>query len=177
MAIIKKLNGKSPKTGKDCYLSETAVLVGEVELGEECSVWYNAVLRGDVNSIHVGDRTNIQDGAVVHGTYRKAPVKIGNDVSIAHHATVHGCTIGDGVLIGMNATVMDHAEVGRGAVIAAGSVVTERAKVPSGTIWAGVPARQVKKSGAGTVNSPGRKTARNYLMYKSWYEKGEKKKK
>lgn len=171
MAIIKNLNGKSPKTGKECYLAETAVLVGDVELGDDCSVWYNAVLRGDVHHIRIGHRVNIQDGAVLHCTYRKAPLKIGNEVSIAHHATVHGCTIGDGVLIGMGATVMDHAVIGRGAVIAAGSVVTQGCRVPPGTVWAGVPAKQMKAEPESLVNSPGRKTARNYLMYKSWYEK------
>ena len=163
--------------GKNCYLAETAALIGDVELSDDCSIWYNAVLRADVHSIRVGHRANVQDGAVLHGTYRKAPVYVGNDVSIAHHATVHGCTIHDGALIGMGATVMDHAVVGRGAIVAAGSVVTEGTEIPPHTVWAGVPAKQIKTLDTSISKCPGRKTARNYLMYKSWYEnEGQKKK-
>ena len=144
MALIKPVRGIEPKIGKDCYLAENATIVGEVEMGDNCSVWFNAVVRGDVNFIKIGDNTNIQDGVVIHGTYQKAPTVIGKNVSIAHNAIVHGCTIEDNVLIGMGAIVMDHSIVKSGSIIAAGAVVLSGTVVESGCIYAGMPARIIK---------------------------------
>ncbi len=141
MALIKTLRDISPQFGKKCYLAETATVIGDVVMGDECSVWFNAVIRGDVNSIRIGDRVNIQDGAIVHCTYKTAPTTIGNSVSIGHQAMVHGCTLHDNVLIGMGAIVMDHVVVHSGSIIAAGAVVLENTVVESGWIWAGVPAK------------------------------------
>ena len=168
MAIIKKVRGYEPKFGKDCFLADTAVVVGEVTMGDNCTVWFNAVVRGDVNSIDIGDNTNIQDGAVIHGTYQKAKTVIGSNVSIAHNAVVHGCTIEDNVLIGMGAIVMDDSIVGSHAVIAAGAVVLPGTKVPPNTVFAGVPAKKVKDTGA-DMKAVILRTARNYPMYAAWF--------
>ena len=168
MAIIKKVRGYEPKFGKDCFLADTAVVVGEVTMGDNCTVWFNAVVRGDVNSIDIGDNTNIQDGAVIHGTYQKAKTVIGSNVSIAHNAVVHGCTIEDNVLIGMGAIVMDDSVVGSHAVIAAGAVVLPGTKVPPNTVFAGVPAKKVKDTGA-EMKAVILRTARNYPMYAAWF--------
>src|SRR5690606_4221575 len=145
MALIKSCRGFSPTFGKDCWLAENATIVGDVEMGDECSVWFNAVVRGDVNSIRMGNRVNVQDGAVIHCTYEKTKTIIGNHVSIGHNALVHGCTIEDNVLIGMGAIVMDHAHIGSGSVIAAGAVVLEHSVVPPGSVFAGVPSKKVKE--------------------------------
>lgn len=169
MGIIKKCKGVLPKLGKDCFIADTAVIVGDVEMGESCSIWWGAVVRGDVNSIRIGDRTNIQDGAIIHCTYQKAATKIGNDVSIGHQAIIHGCTIEDLSLVGMGAIVMDHAVVQTGAVVAAGAVVLENTIVESGFIYAGVPAKKVKKV-EGDLAEVFKRTAKNYMMYKDWIE-------
>ncbi|MBU1567689.1 MAG: gamma carbonic anhydrase family protein, partial [Proteobacteria bacterium] len=139
--IIKELNGHTPKFGKDCFFAENSVIVGDVEMGDQCSIWYNAVIRGDVHFIRLGNKVNIQDGAVVHCTYQKSPTTIGNNVSVGHNAIVHGCTIHDNVLVGMGAIVMDDCVVESNSIIAAGAVVTQGTRVETGTIYAGVPAR------------------------------------
>lgn len=170
MALIKKIGDKVPQLGEGCWTAENATLVGDVILGRDCTVWFNAVVRGDVHSIRVGDRTNIQDGAVIHCTYQKCPVVIGSDVSIAHNAIVHGCTIEDRVLVGMGAIVMDRARVEEGAVIAAGAVVLEGTVVEKNSIYAGIPAKKVKDTGE-EMQATIRRIASNYPKYASWYEK------
>ncbi len=169
MAIIRELRGFKPVIGEDCFLAETAVVVGQVELGARCTVWFNAVVRGDVHRISIGDYTNIQDGAVIHATYEKASTTIGNKVSIAHNAIVHGCIVEDEVLIGMGAIIMDDAVIGTGSVIAAGAVVLPGTKVSPGSVYAGVPARKVKETGA-EMREVIQRTARNYPMYAKWYQ-------
>ncbi len=169
MAFIIPVRGIEPVFGPNCCLAPNATVVGEVVMGGECSVWFNAVVRGDVNSITIGDRTNIQDGAVIHCTYQKFKTVIGNHVSIAHNAVVHGCTLEDEVLIGMGAIVMDGATVQKGAIIAAGAIVLQHTVVETGSIWAGNPAKFIKKV------SPEQKelflrTANNYVMYKEWFD-------
>ena len=145
MALIKSVRGYEPRMGKDCYLAETATLLGDVVMGDECSVWFNAVVRGDVNSIVMGNRVNIQDGAVIHCTYQKAATTIGNNVSIGHNALVHGCTVHDNVLIGMGSIVMDNCVIEGNSIIAAGAVLLEGTHVESGSVYAGVPAKKVKE--------------------------------
>ena len=145
MALVKTLNNKTPVTGKNCFLAETATLIGDVEVGENCSIWFNAVLRGDVHYVKVGNNTNIQDNVVVHATYKKSPANIGNNVTIAHGAIVHGCTLKDNVMIGMNAVILDEAVVESDSIIAAGSVVTKGTIVDSGSVYAGIPAKKIKK--------------------------------
>lgn len=174
MALLLPINGIAPAFGKDCFLAPNATITGEVVMGDECSVWFNAVIRGDVNSITIGNRVNIQDHAVVHCTYQKAKTVIGNDVSIGHAAIVHGCTLHDHVLIGMGAIVMDHAIIGEGAMIAAGAVVLENTIVEPGSIWAGVPAKKVKQMSPEHFRELNGRIARNYLMYSKWYENHEK---
>jgi gamma-carbonic anhydrase len=169
MAIVKSLRGKEPQFGKNCFLAETAVVVGEVVMGDNCTVWFNAIVRGDVHSITIGDNTNIQDGAVIHCTYQKAKTVIGNNVSVAHNAIVHGCTIEDNVLIGMGAIVMDDAVIGTESVIAAGAVVLPGTQVEPGSIYAGTPARKVKDIGP-EMKEVILRTARNYPMYAEWYK-------
>lgn len=172
MALIKPVNGKNPTFGKNCYLAENATVVGDVRFGDNCTVWFNAVVRGDVNSIDIGDNTNIQDGAIIHCTYKTAATKIGNNVSVAHNAIVHGCTIEDDVLIGMGAIVMDHALVKSGSIIAAGAVVLENTVVEAGAIYAGMPARKVKDVDSKRSDVFAR-TAKNYIMYADWFRKNE----
>lgn len=169
MAMIKPLRGHTPKFGSDCFLADTAVVVGEVSMGDNCTVWYNAVVRGDVHSITIGNNTNIQDGAIIHCTYQRAATVIGNDVSIAHHAIVHGCTVHDRVLIGMGAIVMDGAVIGSESVIAAGAVVLPGTIVEPGSIYAGTPARRVKDISQ-EMKDVITRTARNYPMYATWYK-------
>lgn len=168
MALIKTVRGFTPKIGANCFLADNATVVGEVLLGDNCTVWFNAVLRGDVNSITIGDNTNIQDGVVIHGTYQKAKTVIGKNVSIAHNAVVHGCTIQDNVLVGMGAIVMDGAVVGSNSVIAAGAVVLAGTNVEPGTIYAGMPAKKVKDIGE-EMREVIQRTARNYPMYAQWF--------
>lgn len=168
MAIIKTIRGITPQFGQNCFLADNATVVGEVVMGDNCSLWFNAVVRGDVHSITIGNNTNIQDGAVIHCTYQKAKTVIGNNVSIAHNAIVHGCTLEDNVLVGMGAIVMDDAVVKSGAIIAAGAVVLAGTKVESGSIYAGMPAKKVKEVGE-EMKGIFERTAKNYIMYAKWY--------
>ncbi|MFY0627343.1 MAG: gamma carbonic anhydrase family protein [Reichenbachiella sp.] len=170
MALIRKLNGVDPVFGDDCWFAETAVIIGEVRMGDFCSIWYNAVVRGDVNSIEIGNNTNIQDNAVIHGTYQKSPTKIGNHVSIGHSAMVHGCTLEDHVLIGMGAIVMDNCVVGSGSIIGAGAVVLENTIIEPGSVYVGNPARKVKEIGD-KGKSEIQRISNNYIKYASWYKK------
>jgi len=169
MALIKPVRGIYPKFGANCFLADNATVVGDVTMGDNCSVWFNAVVRGDVHSIVIGNNTNIQDGAVIHCTYQKANVTIGNNVSIAHNAIVHGCTIEDNALIGMGAIVMDHAIVQSGAIVAAGAVVLANTVVESGYIYAGTPAKKVKEV-TGDLKDVFLRTANNYIMYAKWFD-------
>ena len=168
--IIKAVNGKSPQIPEDCYVAENATIVGDVKIGDQCSIWFNAVVRGDVNSITIGNKVNIQDGAVIHCTYEKHPTLIGNNVSIGHNAIVHGCTIHDNVLIGMGAIVMDNCVVESNAILAAGSVITQNTVVPSGTIYAGVPARKVKDINQSDFAGEIERISNNYVMYSGWFK-------
>ena len=170
MPLIKSLKNKTPKFGADCWLSETATVIGDVEMGAACTIWYNAVLRGDVNFIKLGNKVNIQDNAMVHCTYNKAGTTIGNEVSIGHNAIVHGCVIEDKVLIGMGAIVMDNVHVGTGSIVAAGAVVKENTIIPVYTLWAGVPAKQVKVLDPKISIEKLEKLANNYVMYAGWYQ-------
>lgn len=171
--LIKSVKGKSPQIPEDCYVAENATIVGDVSFGTSCSVWFNAVVRGDVNYIKIGNKVNIQDGAVIHCTYQKYPTIIGNNVSIGHNAIVHGCVVQDNVLIGMGAIVMDNCTIESNSIIAAGAVITQNTVVESGSIWAGVPAKKVKdikQSGfAGEIE----RIANNYLLYSSWFKEEE----
>lgn len=169
MALIKSVRGFTPKIGSDCFLAETAVLIGEVEMGEHCSIWYNAVVRGDVNSITIGDYSNIQDGAVIHGTYQRAKTVIGQHVSIGHNAIVHGCTLEDYVLVGMGAIIMDDAVIGAGSFIAAGAVVLQGTIVPPGMLYAGVPAKPIRPVDE-KLKQIIERTSLNYPMYASWFK-------
>jgi len=168
--LIRTLNGHTPKFGKDCFLAETAVIVGDVVMGDQCSIWYNAVIRGDVHYIRMGYKVNVQDGAVVHCTYQKSPTNIGNNVSIGHNAIVHGCTIHDNVLVGMGAIVMDDCVVESNTIIAAGAVVTEGTRVAAGTIYAGVPARKLKDISQELISGEIERIANNYIKYAGWYK-------
>ena len=168
--IIKAVNGKSPSIPEDCYVAENATIVGDVTLGAECSIWFNAVVRGDVHFIKVGNKVNIQDGAIIHCTYKKHPTIIGNNVSIGHNAIVHGCTIHDNVLIGMGSIVMDGCVIESNAIIAAGSVVTQNTVVESGTIYAGIPAKKVKDIDQSDFAGEIERISNNYVMYSSWFK-------
>ena len=170
MALIKSVRGFTPKIGKDTFLADNCSIIGDVVIGDECSIWFNAVLRGDVNSIRIGDRVNIQDGSVLHTLYQKSTIEIGNDVSIGHNVVIHGATVKDGALIGMNATILDHAVVGEGAIVAAGSVVLSNTRIEPGSIYAGIPAKFVKKVEPEQAKEINQKIAKNYLMYSSWYK-------
>lgn len=172
MALIKSVHGISPKMGENCFLAENCTVVGDVEMGNDCSIWFNAVVRGDVNSIRMGNKVNIQDGAVIHCTYQKTKVYLGNNVSVGHNAIVHGCTVHDNVLIGMGAIVMDNCEIGSNTIIAAGAVVLEGTKVEAGSVYAGVPAKKVKDINPELMSGEIDRIANNYLMYSSWF-KGE----
>ncbi|WP_130736926.1 gamma carbonic anhydrase family protein [Flavobacterium sp. J27] len=171
--IIKEVRGKFPQIPEDCYVAENATIVGEVTFGKKCSVWFNAVIRGDVNSIEIGDKVNIQDGAVIHCTYLKHPTKIGNNVSIGHNAIVHGCEIKDNVLIGMGAIIMDNCVVNSNSIIGAGSVVTQNTVVESGAIYAGIPAKKVKDINASNFAGEIERISNNYVMYSSWFKEEE----
>ncbi len=168
--IIKELKGITPTYGENCFFAENAVIIGDVEMGDYCSVWYSAVVRGDVNYIKIGDKVNIQDGVVIHGTYKKSPTNIGNKVSIAHNATVHGCTVKDNVLIGMNAVILDDAVIHSNAIVAAGAVVTKGTIVESGSIYAGIPAKKVKDISPELVSGEIERIANAYVKYASWYK-------
>lgn len=170
MATIFGVRSFEPKIGKDCFIAPNATIVGDVTLGDQCSIWFNVVLRGDVNTITVGDRVNIQDGSVLHTLYEKSTIEIGNDVSIGHNVTLHGCKIHDYALIGMGAIVMDDAVVGEGALVAAGSVVLSRTVIGPHEMWAGAPAKFVKKVDPEKAQELNIKIAHNYLMYSQWYK-------
>ena len=169
MALIKEVRGFTPEFGKNCYLAENCTVVGDVIMGDECSIWFGAVLRGDVNSIRIGNRVNIQDGAVLHTLYQKSKVIMGNNVSVGHKAVIHGATIHDNVLIGIGAIILDYAEIGQGSIIAAGSVVLEGTKVEPDSLWAGVPAKFIKKVDPAQAKEMIEKIANNYIFYSSWY--------
>jgi len=171
MPIIKPVHGIHPVMGENCFVAENATIVGQVIMGNDCSVWFNAVVRGDVNTIKIGNKVNIQDGAVIHCTYQKAATEIGNNVSIGHNALVHGCTLHDNVLVGMGAIVMDHAVVHSNSIIAAGAVVLENTIVESGSIYAGVPAKKVKP--IGERGEMLQRIATNYIKYSSWFMENE----
>ena len=170
MALVKEVNGVSPDFGENCYIAENATITGDVKMGNECSIWFNAVLRGDVHYIKMGNKVNIQDGAVVHCTYKKSPTNIGNNVSVGHNAIVHGCTIKDNVLIGMGAIVMDDVVVESNTIIAAGAVVLQGTKVEGGCVYAGIPAKKVKEVGKELLEGEINRIAESYLMYSSWYK-------
>lgn len=173
MALIIPVNGISPTIGNDCWLAENAVITGDVVMGEQCSVWFHAVIRGDVHYIKIGNKVNIQDGAIIHATYQKAPTNIGNNVSIGHRAMVHGCTIHDNVLIGMGAIVMDHAVVESNCLIAAGAIVLENTVCKSGGVYAGVPAKRVKEITPELLQGQVQRIADSYVMYSGWYKNNE----
>ncbi len=168
--MIKDVNGHSPRFGKDCYIAENATIVGEVVMGDQCSIWFNAVVRGDVNYIIMGNKVNVQDGAVIHGTFQKSPTIIGNNVSIGHNAIVHGCTIHDNVLVGMGSIVMDQCVVESHCIIAAGAVVTTGSRLLEGSIYAGVPARRVKDITEELRSGEIERIANNYVMYSGWFK-------
>lgn len=168
--IIKTVKGKTPAIGEDCFIAENAVIVGEVSMGEQCSVWYNAVIRGDVHFIKMGNKVNVQDGAVIHATYQKSPTTIGNNVSIGHNAIVHGCTIKDNVLIGMGSIIMDDCVVESNTIIAAGAVLTKGTHVPSGSIFAGMPAKKIKDLSPELSKGEIDRIAESYVMYSGWFK-------
>lgn len=168
--LIKTVRGFTPQWGSDCFVAENATLIGDLIMGDQCSVWYQAVIRADVNAIRIGNRVNIQDGAVIHATFEKAGTIIGDDVSIGHNAIVHGCTLKDRVLVGMGSIIMDNCIVGSNSIIAAGSVVTQNTHVPEGTIFAGIPARKIKDIDPKLQKGEIDRIAKNYLMYSSWFK-------
>ncbi|SEG41947.1 Carbonic anhydrase or acetyltransferase, isoleucine patch superfamily [Halpernia humi] len=170
MAFIKELLGKKPIIGEHTFLAETATIIGDVEMGKDCSVWYNAVIRGDVNFIKLGDKVNVQDNVMLHCTFEKFPLIIGDNVSIGHNAIVHGCTVQDNVLIGMGAIVMDNCLIEENSIIGAGSVVTQGTKVKSGEVWAGTPARKIKDTSPELLEGEIERIANNYVKYSSWYK-------
>ena len=170
MALIKAVKGVKPVFGKNCYLAENSTVVGDVVMGDDCSVWFNAVVRGDVNFIRIGNKVNIQDGAIIHCTYQKTGTTIGNNVSIGHNAIVHGCTLHDNVLIGMGAIVMDNAIIHSNCIIAAGAVVLENTVVEEGSVYAGVPAKKIKDINPELLKGEVHRIANNYLMYSGWFK-------
>ena len=173
MPVILPVKGVMPQIPGNCFVAPNATIVGDVVMGDECSVWFNAVVRGDVNSIRMGNKVNIQDGACIHCTYEKTKTIIGNNVSIGHNAIVHGCTVEDNVLIGMGAIVMDNVQIGSNCIIAAGAVVLENTIVPAGTIFAGVPAKKVKEISQELLHGEVDRIANNYVMYSSWFKDPE----
>ncbi len=174
MALFRPVRGFTPTYGKNCFFAENATIIGDVIMGDGCSIWYNAVLRGDVNSIRIGNNVNIQDGSVLHTLYQKSTIEIGNNVSIGHNVTIHGATIEDNALIGMGSVVLDHAVIGEGAIVAAGSVVLSNTKVEPFSIYAGVPAKFVKMADPEQTKTINKRISDNYQFYASWYtEKDE----
>jgi carbonic anhydrase/acetyltransferase-like protein (isoleucine patch superfamily) len=170
MPLILPVLDKSPQWGEDVFIAENATIVGDVKMGDQCSVWFQAVIRGDVNSIVLGNKVNVQDGAIIHCTYQKAATVIGNNVSIGHRAMVHGCTVKDNVLIGMGAIVMDHCVIEENCIIAAGAVLLEGTHVPSGSVFAGIPAKKVKDLSPELFEGEVQRIANNYVMYSSWFK-------
>lgn len=171
MALIKSVKGVLPMFGKNCFLADNATITGDVVMGNDCSVWFNAVVRGDVHAIRIGNKVNIQDGVIVHCTYQKAPTTIGNNVSIAHNAIVHGCTIHDNVLVGMGSILMDHVVVESNSIIAAGAVVSKGTVIESGSVYAGVPAKKIKSVDTALLEGEINRIADSYNMYAGWYDK------
>lgn len=169
MALLLPVKGKSPVFGENCFMAPNATIVGDVVMGDECSTWFNAVVRGDVNFIRIGNKVNIQDGACIHCTYEKCGTTIGNNVSIGHHAIVHGCTLHDNVLVGMGAIIMDNVVVHSNTIIAAGAVVLENTICEAGSIYAGVPAKKVKDISQELINGEINRIANNYIMYAGWF--------
>jgi carbonic anhydrase/acetyltransferase-like protein (isoleucine patch superfamily) len=174
MAVILPVKGIHPQFGNDCFIAPNATVVGDVVMGDECSIWFNTVVRGDVNSIRIGNKVNIQDNATLHCTYEKTKVTLGNNVSIGHNAIVHGCTVEDNVLIGMGAIVMDNVHIGKNSIVAAGAVVLEGTVIEPGSIYAGVPAKKVKAISEALLEGEVNRIANNYLMYSSWFKEEEK---
>lgn len=174
MALIKTVRGFTPKIGNNAYLAENATIIGDVEIGDDCSIWFNAVLRGDVNSIRIGNKVNIQDGSVLHTLYEKSTVEIGDNVSIGHNVTIHGAKIEDNVLIGIGATVLDHAVIGSNSIIAANSLVLTGTIVEPNSVYAGVPAKKVKDIEPEQSREMVQKIANNYLMYAGWFKEDNK---
>ncbi len=170
MALIKQVHGIAPQFGSDCYLAENATIVGDVICGDQCSFWFNAVVRGDVNSIRMGDKVNVQDGAIIHCTYNKTIVSIGNNVSIGHNAIVHGCIIYDNVLIGMGAIIMDNATIGSNSIVGAGAIVTEGMTVEPNSVYAGIPAKKIKTISPELSKGEIERIANNYVLYSSWFK-------
>ncbi|MBP7496754.1 MAG: gamma carbonic anhydrase family protein [Bacteroidales bacterium] len=170
MALIKSVKGITPKFGNNCFIAENSTIVGDVITGDNCSIWFNTVIRGDVNYIKIGNNVNIQDAVVIHGTYQKAPVNIGNNVSIAHNAIIHGCTIMDNVLIGMGAIIMDNSVIESNTVIAAGAIVLANTVVPANSVFGGIPAKKLKDITNELKLGEIERIAKNYLIYASWYE-------
>lgn len=168
--IIKELNGKKPQFGNNCFIAETAVIIGDVVMGNDCSIWYHAIIRGDVHYIKMGNKVNVQDGAVIHATYQKHPTNIGNNVSIAHKAIVHGCTIHDNVLVGMGAIIMDDCIVESNSIIAAGAVLSKGTHVESGSVYAGIPAKKIKDINIELSEGEIKRIADNYVHYAKWYQ-------
>lgn len=168
--LIKSVRGFTPFYGKECFFAENATLIGDIIMGSECSVWYQAVIRGDVNAIRIGDRVNIQDGAVVHATFETSSTHIGNGVSIGHNAIIHGCTIHDNVLIGMGSIIMDHCVIGSNSIIAAGAVVTKNTIIPPGSIYGGLPAKKIKEVDRNLQKNEIERIASNYIKYASWFK-------
>ena len=168
--LIKTILGHTPSYGENCFFADNATLIGDVVMGDSCSVWFQAVVRGDVHRIRIGNRVNIQDGAVIHATYKTAPTTIGNNVSIGHNAIVHGCTIHDNVLVGMGAIIMDDAFVESNCIIAAGAVVTKNTTVPSGTVFGGMPAKKIKDTSPELISGEIARIAKNYSLYASWFK-------
>ena len=170
MGLILSVKGVFPKLGDNCFIAPNATIIGDVVMGNKCSVWFSAVIRGDVNSIRIGNKVNIQDGAVLHCTYQKTKLNLGNNVSVGHNAIVHGCDVKDNVLIGMGAIIMDNCVIGSNTIIAAGSVLKEGTIVPSGCIYAGVPAKKVKDISEELIQGEINRIANNYLMYSDWFK-------
>ena len=171
MALIKSVRGFTPEIGENCFLADNAAIIGDVKMGRDCSIWFSTVLRGDVNSIRIGNGVNIQDGSVLHTLYEKSTIEIGDHVSVGHNVTIHGATIKDYALVGMGSTILDNAVVGEGAIVAAGSLVLSNTVIEPGSIWGGVPAKFIKKVDPEQAKELNQKIAHNYLMYSSWYKK------
>ena len=170
MALLLPVNNVKPQFGKNCFLAPNSTVVGDVVMGNECSVWFNAVIRGDVHFIKIGNKVNIQDGAIIHCTYKKHPTTLGNNVSVGHRAIVHGCTIHDNVLVGMGAIVMDNVVVESNVLIAAGAVVLENTICEAGSIYAGVPAKKVKEISQEMIHGEIDRIANNYIKYAGWFK-------
>ena len=169
--LIKSVRGYKPSFGKDCYFAENCTIIGDVIIGDQASVWFHAVIRGDVNSIRIGNKVNIQDGAIIHGTYKKASTNIGDNISIGHNAIIHGCKLHDNVLIGMGSILMDNCVIHSNSIIAAGAVLTQKTIVPPGSIFAGIPAKKINEIDQNLQKDEVERIAENYLLYSSWYKK------